>query len=341
MRLQLRLALLALVLTSCTTPTDEQPAQLRALIIDGASNHYVWPKTSFMMKDYLEQTGLFEVDMYRSDSVWYGDKYNPDRPVPIEGYLKQFPLESSAQQASYEPFREMDLEVDFSQYDVIIPNVGWKTPSWPPQVKQAFEAYMNNGGGLVLIHAANNAFPDWPAWNQMAGVGGWGGRDGSTGPFVYLDEDDQVVRDTTGNTCGAHGPEREYVVTTRAPEHPIMRGLPQEWLHAQDELYEFLRGPFENATILATGKSDTTLWADGSHQHVPLIMTIEYGEGRVFHTPMGHFDYSWECLGLKTVFQRGAEWAATGDVSLEVPEGFVGGDRMSSVRWTGLNNAKE
>lgn len=333
MRTLLHLATLVLVLTSCTTPTDERPEKLRALIIDGASNHYVWPKTSFMMKDYLEQTGLFAVDMYRSDTVWYGDKYQPDRPVPVEGYLEQFPVASSAQRASYEPFQQMDIDVDFSQYDVIIPNVGWKTPVWPPEVKQAFEAYMRNGGGLVLIHAANNAFPDWPAWNQMAGVGGWDGRDGSTGPFVYVDEAGNLVRDTTGNTCGAHGPEREYVVTTRAPGHPIMRGLPHRWLHARDELYEYLRGPFENATILATGKSDTTIWAGGSHQHVPVIMTIDYGEGRVFHTTLGHFDYSWECVGLRTVFQRGAEWAATGEVTLGVVGEFPDLDNVSSVRW--------
>jgi hypothetical protein len=45
-------------------------------------------------------------------------------------------------------------------------------PDWPASLRQQFEHYMKDGGGLVVVHAANNAFPNWSAFNQMTGVGG-------------------------------------------------------------------------------------------------------------------------------------------------------------------------
>ena len=60
----------------------------------------------------------------------------------------------------------------------------------------------------------------------------------------------------------------------------------------------------------------------GTGRHEPMLLTVEYEKGRVFHTPMGHGNYSQECVGFITVFQRGAEWAATGKVTIPVPEDF-------------------
>ena len=91
-------------------------------------------------------------------------------------------------------------------------------------------------------------------------------------------------------------------------------------MHAQDELYERLRGPATNMTVLATAYADPE--QRGTARHEPMAMTIEYGEGRVFHTPMGHADYSMECTGFITMFQRGTEWAASGEVTQDVPEDF-------------------
>ena len=39
----------------------------------------------------------------------------------------------------------------------------------------AIRNYVKNGGNLVIVHAANNAFADWPEFNAMIGLGGWGG----------------------------------------------------------------------------------------------------------------------------------------------------------------------
>jgi hypothetical protein len=42
------------------------------------------------------------------------------------------------------------------------------------------------------------------------------------------------------------------MVKVRNSKHPITQGMPLEWMHSKDELYDSLRGPAENAEILAT-----------------------------------------------------------------------------------------
>lgn len=51
-------------------------------------------------------------------------------------------------------------------------------------------------------------------------------------------------------------------------------------------------------------------------------MTIEWGKGRVFHTVLGHAVIQIQLATFKTTFLRGAQWAATGDVTIPLPEGF-------------------
>jgi type 1 glutamine amidotransferase len=62
-----------------------------------------------------------------------------------------------------------------------------------------------------------------------------------------------------------------------------------------------------------------------------MIWTVTYGKGRVFHTPMGHDDRSMRCLGFVGTLQRGTEWAATGKVSLPLPENFPTADKTSTL----------
>ncbi len=317
-----------------------ESTKIKTLIIDGQNNHYIWPKTTMMMKDYLEQTDLFEVEVHRMDSVWLGVKYNETRPMPYQGYIEKYPIDSTAYGISPDPIQTSNFTLDFSQYDVIVSNLGASSPEWPEETKRGFEKYVAEGGGFVVVHAANNIWGDWSEFNKMIGLGAWGGRDSATGPYVYYTDAGELEKDYSAGIGGSHGPEFEYVVTSREPEHPIMKGLTTEWLHTQDELYERMRGPFENATILATAYSDeegnAPPWnpeVKGLGQHVPMIMAIDYGQGRVFHTALGHFDYSMECVGFITTLQRGTEWAATGDVTQGVPEDFPSKDQTSSRPW--------
>ena len=107
-----------------------------------------------------------------------------------------------------------------------------------------------------------------------------------------------------------------------------MRGLPEMWLQSHDEVYSNLRGPAMNLTILATGYADQKL-KNASPHNEPMLFTVSYGNGRVFQTTLGHVGAKDDAsvpsvrnVGFITTLQRGVEWAATGEVSLPVPEDF-------------------
>ena len=90
-------------------------------------------------------------------------------------------------------------------------------------------------------------------------------------------------------------------------------------------MYSQLRGPAKNMQIIATAFADSAA-GGGTMRDEPILMTIGFGKGRIFHTTMGHADEgggpSMHCAGFITTLQRGAEWAVTGEVSQKVPWDF-------------------
>jgi hypothetical protein len=213
---------------------------------------------------------------------------------------------------------------DFSRYQVVVLN--YDAQDWPAALKESFEAYMKAGGGLVVVHGADNAFPGWAAFNEMIGVGGWRGRDAPAGPRWYF-QNGKLASDTAPGPAGQHGRRKPFRLTARAPGHPILQGLPAEWMHAPDELYTRLRGPGKNMTVLATAYADPANRGTGFDE--PMLMTIKWGAGRIFHTTMGHDAAALSCVGFITTFQRGTEWAATGRVTQKVPKSFPTADTVS------------
>ncbi len=269
--------------------------KIPALIIDGQNNHGIWPKTTRMMKRYLEQSGLFTVD-----------------------------VATTAPRGADPGFRPA-----FAQYKVVVSN--YNGAAWPAATQADFVKYIEQGGGFVVVHAANNAFGDWKEYNEIIGLGGWGGRNEKSGPYVYLDDQGQLVRNTDKGPGGHHGPQHPFSVIVRDADHPITRGMPREWMHANDELYDLLRGPAANMRVLATALASKD--KGGSGRHEPMLFTVSYGRGRIFHTPMGHADYSQECVGFIATLQRGAEWAATGEVTLPIPADFPTAEKGSQRKF--------
>ena len=297
----------------------DSDGMIKVLIVDGQNNHTDWPKTTVMMKQCLEETGKFSVDVARTATTWKGK------------LAKEFPLGDGKKYKDHKkPLADANYSPDFKSYHVVLSNFGNSAAAWPEETVANFEKYMAEGGGLVVVHAADNAWGDWVEFNKMIGLGGWGGRTDKVGPLVYFNKDEKEERDTKPGKVGDHGKQHEFQVVSRNLEHPIMKGLPKAWLHAKDELYQRLRGPAENMTILATAYADKKYKGTGRHE--PVYMVLDYEKGRIFHTPLGHAGYSFECVGFQTMLIRGTEWAATGDVTMtEIPEDFPT-DKASSSK---------
>lgn len=305
-----KIGILALIIAALLPATGTAQHKFKALIVDGQNNHRVWPKSTVMMKQYLEETGGFEVDVARTRYIWKAEREAEWLPLAGAGESEQLD----------KPKTDPDFAPDFSKYDLVVSNFGYRAAEWPEATKRSFEEYMRNGGGLVVVHAANNAWAGWEAFNRMCGLGGWGGRNQNHGPYVYINADGEVVRDDSPGNAGAHGPVNKFLITMRDSDHPISLGLPMVWKHSRDECYSRMRGPAEEMTILGTAADTPALQKAGRNE--PLLMTIKYGKGRIFHTMLGHDVAGFEGVGFIVTFQRGAQWAVTGKVTQLVPDDF-------------------
>src|SRR5215472_15497647 len=133
-------------------PAVHAARPIRAVILDGESGgpYHAWRQTTPYLKRMLEETGLFQVDVVTAP--------------PAGGDFSNF-------------------KPDWDKYQVVVLNYDAPDERWPGDLKASFERYVRGGGGVVSVHAADNAFPGWAAFNEMTGVGGWRDRTGNAGPM--------------------------------------------------------------------------------------------------------------------------------------------------------------
>jgi uncharacterized protein len=189
-------------------------------------------------------------------------------------------------------------------YDVLV--LDYMGPRWGEETERAVVDFVRSGKGLVAVHGASYAFtgmeilgdghartgrtePPWPEYLEMVG-GYWAKEEPATG----------------------HGRLHSFKVRFRDSSHPIAQGLGDSFI-ATDELYHHLRLRPE-ARILARAFSDPETGGTGKEE--PILWTVHYGKGRVFYTALGHNVAAMREVGFVTTFARGAEWAATGKVTL-------------------------
>jgi type 1 glutamine amidotransferase len=282
------LAILAVWLAAAAVAVAAPP--YKTLIVTGQNGHN-WKETTPVLKKVLEETGLFTVDVATS----------PAKGEDMSGFQPKF-----------------------ADYQLVVLN--YQGAAWPDATKQAFVDYVSNGGGVVVYHFACAAFPDWKEYNRIIGLGGWGGRNEKSGPYVRW-KDGKIVRDDSPGKGGGHGPMQPFQIVVREPNHPITLGLPPAFMHVPDELYGWLRGPAENLTVLATAFAPAD--KGGAGEHEPVLFTVQYGKGRIFMEALGHTGKELASVAFIATYQRGAEWAASGQVTQKVPADFPTADQAS------------
>jgi uncharacterized protein len=284
------LFLLALSIPSIVV-AGERP-KISLLIVDGMNNHD-WLRATKILREILEGSGRFRVDVFTSPTA-------------------------NATKEAWDTWRP-----DFKKYDVVLSNFNGghtaKGVHWPKDVETALDDYVRAGGGLVIYHSANNSFPNWPAYNEMIGLG-W--RDKSFGPSLIVSPEEKIVEIPKGEGRNpGHGPEHDFQVTVLNPDHPITKGLPKKWMHPHEQLTHGQHGPAKNLTVL------TYAWSKDAKENEPMDWVIPYGKGRVYVTMLGHLwrngpDTAMRCVGFQTLLIRGCEWAATGTITYSVPKDF-------------------
>ena len=281
-------ALMAVSVTRAAGP-------IAVMLLDGESGgpYHNWARVTQALKAMLDETGLFTVTVVTAPPA--GGDFAAFRP-------------------------------DFGGQQVVVLNYDAPDDRWPADLQASFERYVAGGGGVVAVHAADNAFPGWAAYSEMMGVGGWRGRTEKAGPYWFV-RAGSVVSDASPGRAGSHGRRVPFQVTVREPDHPIVRGLPRVWMHQGDELYARLRGPGRNMTVLATAYSDPV--NAGSGRDEPQLMVLTYGKGRIFHTTMGHDVAALSSVDFVVTLQRGTEWAATGEVTQPAPATFPTANTVS------------
>jgi hypothetical protein len=205
-----------------------------------------------------------------------------------------------------------------ANYDLIV--VDYQGPRWGAGTERAVADFVRSGKGLVVVHGSSYAFsgldilgpghvktgrtePPWPEWAEMVG-GTWAGHP----PASF------------------HAPRHLFPVKFADRDHPIARGMSAQF-QTLDELYHGMRF-LPGARVIATAYDDPAIGGTGKEE--PILVTTNFGKGRVFYTALGHEVTGMQEAGFAITFVRGAEWAATGDVTL--PPEFPATRAASPVR---------
>ena len=207
-------------------------------------------------------------------------------------------------------------------YDLIFLNYDGKgTPDdpyerWEPGAEKVFFDSIRNGKGLYIHHSSVWLEGDVPdAYKEL-----WG---------YYLVPPQS-----------RKSPLDDFIVKNVRPDDPIMKGLEDFMVPGDDFFTGYLETEGEKE-VLAAVYDDiedyrkakwprvhmTVDIPDGKLENMRGINTMQpvawkkhYGKGRVFACSIGHDIDTYRRINYLTMLVRGAEWAATGTVTLDKPD---------------------
>ena len=140
------------------------------------------------------------------------------------------------------------------EFDVVLYNMSFSFVVDVPWIERLVAAHRDSGVGAVILHGAVHSYrrSESRAWGELMGA------------FSLR-----------------HDTQRPMTVETVAPNHPIMRGVPQKWETIPEELYK-LEKVWPTMTPLAQSFSIE------SKKTYPVMWTNTHGKAKVFVTSLGH-----------------------------------------------------
>jgi len=281
---------------AAATPMTSQPTpaaaekKIRVLIVDGLSNHD-WRMTTRCIRAILEPTGLFDVAVSTAPP-------RPDSPGWDEWRPK------------------------FSDYDVVIQHYNnfFGGAPWPGEVCTAFEEFVQNGGGVYVWHSGNNAFPEWPVYNRMIGMG-WRKKD--QGVALRISADEKIERIPSGEGPDTNHGARIDAMIVRLDDHPIHEGMPRRWKASNIEVYNYPRGTAEGVEVISYANDENR-----AKMNWPIEWTVRFGKGRIYNSSLGHVwrgdvnPVTVRDVGVQTLLVRAVQWLAQRPVTFPVPSDF-------------------
>jgi uncharacterized protein len=161
-------------------------------------------------------------------------------------------------------------------YDIVVHNECYADVADPEWIRRVTKPHFE-GIPAVVIHCAMHTY-------RAAKIEDW--------------------HDFLGVATYHHEASRKFVIETKAPHHPIMKGFPEKWeTPVIDELY-VLKKTTPNFVALAEA------YGVESKSKQPCIWINQYGKARVFGLTTGHRTETLADPDYLALISRGFVWAA-------------------------------
>jgi len=145
-------------------------------------------------------------------------------------------------------------------------------PGYCGRPKSALGRLGQTQQGIVVLHHALLAYPQWPVWNGIVGI-----------PDRRLSQ---------------YKHDEKIAITVADQTHPITQDL-SDWTMV-DETYQMADAVGDNHILLKTNHNQSMQ---------TIAWTRTHKSNRIFCLQSGHDSQTWEDRNFKTVLQRGIFWS--------------------------------